>query len=291
MAGFASFDEFVTSITTNNQFVRTDWYKITGGTAYTIGRWYDHSILAGFPVATLLTGGTNLAFQDRDESTYGIPHGGNVTPKSKHLVNMSAFSSVATAVPSVLQLVDVLGFYPVTTTTTITAQTLNNTVKLPRYATGAGVRAYIVATGVMGAGTPNITISYTNQAGVAGRTMPVTVSALTASIAGHIIHSDPSANKYAPFLPLQAGDTGIRSIQTITLSATMTSGALAIVLCKPIQSIPITIASVASERNLMNQLPSLPKIEDGACLSFLQFAGAATAGNSPFFGSLEFAYN
>lgn len=143
----------------------------------------------------------------------------------------------------------------------------------------------------MGAGTPNITISYTNQAGVAGRTMPVTVSALTASIAGHIIHSDPSANKYAPFLPLQAGDTGIRSIQTITLSATMTSGTLAIVLCKPIQSIPITIASVASERNLMNQLPSLPKIEDDACLSFLQFAGAATAGNTPFFGSLEFAYN
>ena len=110
MAGFASFDEFVTSITTNNQFVRTDWYKITGGTAYTIGRWYDHSILAGFPVATLLTGGTNLAFQSRSESAYGIPHGGNVSPASKHLVNMSAFSSVATAVPSVLQLVDVLGF-------------------------------------------------------------------------------------------------------------------------------------------------------------------------------------
>jgi hypothetical protein len=142
----------------------------------------------------------------------------------------------------------------------------------------------------MGAGTPNLTISYTNQAGVAGRTMPVTVSSVATAVQSHVIHSDPSAGKFFPFLPLQAGDTGIRSIQTITLSATMTSGSLGIVLCKPLTSLPLTTAGVMAERNLMTQLPSLPRIYDGANLNMLFFTAAATATATPFVGYIEASY-
>lgn len=286
--GFSSFDDAINETSNNGKINRTDFTKTSAVTAG-IGRWYDMSLQGGFPIANPYTGETtNLKFKAlSDLDGMGIWHGGDVSPDTKHLLNIGAFGSTATSAPSVLQLVDVLGYYPITTVTTTTAQTLNNTVTLPRYADGAGVRAYLVARGTCGAGTPNIQISYTNQAGVAGKTIPVTVTAVTTAAAGHIIHSDPTANHYGCFLPLAAGDNGIRSIQTVTLSATMTSGSLALVLCRPITALPIVSLGVASERNLLNQLPSLPRIYDGANLNFLMFTGAAYAAGGNIQGYLE----
>lgn len=284
--GFSSMDDFISEVTVNNKFCRTDFYKITSVVA-TAGRAYDLSLANGNPIQNLYAG-TNLAFTALSESDgKGIYTGGNVSTDTKHLTNIGAVSSVATAVPSFLEFVDVLGYYPLTTTTVTTAQTLNNTVTLPRYTDGAGVRAYIVAVGTMGAGTPNISISYTNQAGVAGRTMPVTVSAVATAVQSHIVHSDPSANKYFPFLPLASGDTGIRSIQSVTLSATMVSGSLAIVLCKPLATLPLTTAGVMAERNLMTQLPALPRLYDGCNLNMLFFTASATVTATPIMGYVE----
>ena len=286
--GFSSFDDAINETSNNGKINRTDFTKTSAVTA-TIGRWYDMSLQGGFPIANPYTGeATNLKFKPlSDTDGMGIYHGGNVAPDTKHLLNIGAFGSTATAAPSVLQLVDVLGYYPITTVTTTTEQTLNNTEVLPRYADGSGVRAYLVARGTMGAGTPNITIKYTNQAGVSGRTNPVTVTAVTTAVAGHIIHSDPTANHYGCFMPLAAGDSGIRSIQSVTLSATMTSGSLALVLCRPITALPIVSLGVASERNLLNQLPSLPRIYDGANLNFLMFTGAAYASGGNIQGYIE----
>ena len=288
--GFSSFDDLINEVTVNGKLNRYDFSKTSVVTA-TSGRWYDMSLQNGLPVANPYTSETtNLKFRALyDTDGMGMWHGGNVSPDTKHLLNIGAFGNTPTSVPSVLQLVDVLGYYPITTVTTTTAQTLNNTVKLPRYADGKGVRAYLVARGTMGAGTPNITINYTNQAGVSGKTNPVTVTAVTTAVASHIVHSDPTANHYGCFIPLAAGDSGIRSIESITLSATMTSGSLALVLCKPLTSLPITILGVQSERNLLNQLPSMPQIYDGANLNFLLFTGAAYAISGTITGFIECA--
>ena len=284
--GFSSLDDFISEVTVNNKFNRTDFYKTTG-VAATAGRCYDLSLAAGNPIQQLYAG-TNLTFVPTSESDgKGIYTGGNVSPDTKHLTNIGAVSSVLTAVPSFVEFVDVLGYYPLTTNTITTSQTLINTLSLPRYADGAGVRAYIVATTTMGAGTPNITMTYTNQAGVSGRTMPITVSAVATAVQSHIVHSDPSANKYFPFLPLQAGDTGIRSVQSIQLSATMTSGSMALVLCKPLATLPLTTAGVMAERNLMTQLPALPRLYDGCNLNMLFFTANATAAATPFIGYIE----
>jgi len=92
---------------TNGKFNRADWNKITGGAAYTAGRWYDLSPLNGTPVANAWAG-TALNWRTCDETTgngtqiFGIPHGGNVTPDTKHGLNVGAMSAVATAVPGVL---------------------------------------------------------------------------------------------------------------------------------------------------------------------------------------------
>jgi hypothetical protein len=113
----------------------------------------------------------------------------------------------------------------------------------------------------------------------------------------HISHSGTAANNVGPFLPLATGDTGVRSIQTWqqTVAGGTASTFNNVVLCKPIITIPITTQFVLGERDLLNQFPSLPMIQEsaatsGACLAWLMYAGAATPATSNFYGSLEFAW-
>jgi len=63
-------------------------------------------------------------------------------------------------------------------------------------------------------------------------------------------------------MPLQSGDAGIRSIQSVTISSSYLSGEFSIGLCKMILTLPLTTIGVASERDLMNQVPSLPQVVD-----------------------------
>lgn len=300
MAGFSSLDDFINQATTNGKFWRTDWNKLTfGTTAHTAGTWYLLNQGGGNPAAgTILGTGTNLAFQALNDSTAtaaGIQHGGNVGGGTgyKHIINASAFSASATTMPAVLMLVDMLGFYPITTVTTTGAQALNNTVTLPRYTDGAGVQAILVPSTVMGAGTPTCTLTYTNSAGTASRTTPSTPALPllnTTSPVSQVSYSGTGAGKYGPFMPLANGDAGIRSVQSVNFSATMTSGVMNLILVKPLLTLPMTTIGVAAERDLLNQVPSLPKVYDGANLQWMLYAGAATPVSSPFYGHLDFAW-
>ena len=295
MAGFSSQDDMVNEISTNGKFYRTDWQKSTfATTAHTAGLWYSLMRGGGNPAAdTILGTGTNLAFQalsDTVATASGIPHGGNVGGY-KVLLSAAAQTAAATTAPCVLMLVDMLGFYPITTVTTTGAQTLNNTVTLPRYTGGAGVQAFLTPSTVMGAATPNITLNYTNSAGTAGKATPATLPiGNTAAAVTSIVHSGTGTGKYGPFIPLAAGDAGIRSVQSINLSASYVSGVLNLVLCKPIMTLPITTLGVTAERDLVNQFASMPRIYDGACLNWLMLAGAGTPAASPLSGHLEFGW-
>jgi len=223
----------------------------------------------------------------------GLYTGGDVSPSIKNVLNVSAYSGATTSAPTTLMLVDQVAMFTVSSVTTTGAQSFTGTQTLPRYATGAGLQAYIVPSVVMGAGTPTIQLGYTNAAGVSGRLTPSSPSlpvATTTSPVGSIIYSGTGAGKYGPFVPLQAGDAGILSLQSINLSATMTSGSLVVILAKPIFTLPITTVGVASERDLVNQLPSMPRIFDGANLQWLQFAGSNTPTNTAYYGSLDVAW-
>jgi hypothetical protein len=222
-----------------------------------------------------------------------IQHGGNVSTFVKNLITVSAFTAAATVAPCTLRLIDILAYIPVTTVTLNTAQTILGVQTLPRYADGKGVRAYIVPSVVMGAGTPTFNMNYTNPALVTSRTIPPFPSLPiinTTSPVGAVMTSGTGVGKFAPFLPLAGGDTGILSVQTITQSATMVSGTYNIVLCRHICDIPITTLGVAGERDLVNQFPSMPVINDGACLSVLMYAGAASPINSSLFGTAQSAW-
>lgn len=291
---FTSMDDLVSELS-NGKFARADWNKITGASAYAAGRWYDFSALGGTPVANAWAG-TALAWTSCNESAgngtqiFGLPHGGNVSTDTKHLLNASALTAVATGVPAQLMLVDMQGYYPGISMNSAVAQTLTGSPTL-RYTNGVGVRPYLVITTATGAVAHNVSISYTDQSATAANTPPVTVACTVSAIAGHIVHTGTAANNYGPFIPLANGDTGVQSVQTITMSAgSGVAGVAALVLARPLLTIPLVAASIASEKDFLNATPSLPRIVDGACLTWLYFAGAAVGASSNFYGSIEAAW-
>lgn len=284
-----SIDQLVSAISAGKT-TRYDWNKITGGSAYALGRWYDMSMLSGLPVANAWPG-TALAWKTCNEATgngtqiFGMPHGGNVSADIKHLLNINAWGTAATAVPGTLMLVDMQGYWPGISNNTTSAQTLTGTPSL-RYANGAGCRLYQVQTSAAGATAQNIACSYTDQAGNTGNTLPVTVAMTASAIAGHISHSGTAANNYGPFLPLASGDSGVQNVATVTMSAANT-GTFALVLARPLATITLSVAGLMTEKDLLNQIPSLPRIYDGACLTWIWGAGAATAASTTFAGGIE----
>lgn len=284
-----SIDQLVSAISAG-QTTRYDWNKITGGSPYAAGRWYDGSMLNALPIANAWAG-TALNWRACDESTgngtqvFGIPHGGNVSPLVKHLLNMNAWGTAATSVPGTLMLVDLQGYYPGISNNTTSAQTLVGTPTL-RYTNGEGCRMYWVQTAAAGATAQNIALSYTDRAGNTGNALGATVAMTASGIAGHISHAGTAANNYGPFLPLASGGTGVRSVQTVTFSAANT-GTGALCIARPLAQITLSVAGLMTEKDLLNQIPSLPVIKDGACLVWLYGAGAATAASTTFAGGIE----
>ena len=285
-----SMDQLIAAISAGKTS-RYDWNKVTSG-GYVAGRSYDLSQLGGLPIANAFPG-TALTWQTCTETTgngteiFGMPHSGNVSTEIKHLLNMSAWSTAASGVPGTLMLVDMQGYYPGINPNIATEQTLLGTPTL-RYANGEGLRAYIMAYGgTLGASAQNIAYNYNNQA-AAAKANPVTVATSVSSIVPTIIHSGIAANNYGPFLPMAGGDTGIQKFNTVTFSATGGSASnCALVLVKPLAQITISVIGLMTEKDLLNQIPSLPVIKDGACLTWIWMAGAATATATTFGGSAE----
>jgi hypothetical protein len=279
----------------NGQTARTDFNKITGLAAYTAGRWYETFSLGGYPPATTFPG-TALTWVTCTDSAgdgttrFGIPHGGNVSALIKHLSTLAAWSTAATGVPAVLKLVDLQGYWPGINMNTLSAQTLLGT-PAHRYTDGAGCRLALVARATTGSTGHNLSLSYTNSASVGSRSMPGTVACTVSAIVPHIVHSGIAANNFGPELPLASGDTGVKSVQTVTLSAASGSASTAaLLLYRPIAQIPLSIASLMTEKDFWNQLPSGPIIKDDACLGFILGAGANVAASTTFAGAAEFVY-
>ncbi len=285
--GFTSTDDMVSELTAGKSWLWV-WNKITGASAYTAGRWYDFSLLNGSPIANAFSG-TALAWQTMaDTNGFGIWHGGNVSTDTKHLLFLSAVTGVATGVPGYFLLVDMQGYWPGISNNSAVAQNLTGTPTL-RYTNGVGLRLFWVQTSAAGATAQNISLSYTDQDNNTGNTMPVTVAMTASAIVGHVSHSGTAANNYGPFLPLASGDYGVRNVASVTFSAANT-GTGALVLARPIAEVPVVTASVEGAREMVNQMMSLERIYDGACLTWLYFAGAATAANTNFFGVSRFGW-
>ena len=275
------------------------WQKQTGASAYTAGRWYDLAGLAGLPPAETFAGTTGTAVAFTNSSPGWMPIGGTggltVSPSIRNLIANEVLASAATGVPAWLMLVDMLLYYPTVSLSASTAS-LTNTVTLanmtyPRYTTGAGVMAYFTVGSGSTSASPTMYLTYTNSGGTGSRsTLTSLVANGSTSIVPQIVYSGTSINNYGPFFPLQAGDLGVQSVQSVTLSGTTGATSGTLVLCKPLAQIPITTQYIATGRDFVFNMPSMPIIYDGAYLNFLLFAGANVAASSNFVATLDYIW-
>ena len=166
---------------------------------------------------------------------------------------------------------------------------------LPRYTNGAGVQAIFFNSNAtpLGAATPNLSLGYTNSSQTTSRATPTVLPiGKTACPNSQILYTGATGTgKYNYTVPLQGGDAGIAAVNTIQNSISYVSGEYTVALIKEITQIPLAVLGQAGERNLLNELPSLPRIYDGAAIYFLWGSGAATPVSSAVTGALNFVWN
>jgi len=255
------------------------------------GTWYDYSMAPGLPApqyyaATPLTAQTLTRSGDG-----GLPHGGNVSPMSKYLRRMTMIQVTAAAVPQRMMLLDYLMFYPFVDMGTSSVQTMTNVQTLPRHTDGDGVQIMAVLVAPHGLVGDSFVVTYTNQSGVAGRvTAPHTMSTAI-SVNGTILTTQQSgAGRFGPFLTLQSGDRGVRSIESVQCTNGTDVGLFTLVLVSPLAELTIRGIDAPTEKDFFIQSGAkVPRIEDDAYLNFISCPNGSLTG-APLIGDATFIW-
>lgn len=165
------------------------------------------------------------------------------------------------------------------TITTTSAQNITSPTFPARDNNGAtagdGVQLMLVISANAGAAAPTITVSYTNEAGTSGRTGTNVNATANSPLAGS-----------AFLIGLQAGDKGVRSVESLTLSASWVSGTMNLVAFRVLATLEIPAAVTP---NAIDGLTAgLPRLYDG-CVPFLIFIPSTTT-TSNIWGQVVYSH-
>ena len=141
------------------------------------------------------------------------------------------------------------------------AQTTNlPTAALTRYTDGVGVCMALEIYTQIGTTVTSVSVTYTNEAGTGGRVSPLILFGGT----GY-----REASRFVP-IPLQSGDFGVRSVQSVSVTATThTAGAFGVTLYKPLLPLYVPVdGQQATFDALLGGGMMCPEILDDACLFF-----------------------
>ncbi len=250
---------------------RTIGFMKTGTAADAAGYWYCTSKDAGFPGAwTVGTPGVNGRVTDGTNSAdFGCFPIANPSAGANYLTEVN----MAAAVNHTHLLFDVLWVNSGLAITTTTAQSIT-TPTLPARdingtTNGEGCSIAILCTAAVGlaAVASNATVTYTNSDGTGSRT--ATLSAIVGSQAP----ATPVIGTLIWF-NLQAGDKGVRSIQSITLNTSWVSGSISLMITRDIATIGTTIPNVNAQKIIGT--PGI-RLYNGTCLLHCNLASATTA--------------
>jgi hypothetical protein len=214
--------------------------------------------------------------------------------QSRHLIGLRAYATAGgTGQLAVeLEMYDLLGVYPLIDGDSTDPQAMDNTEALPRYASGAGVRAILVnhvAPALVNA-CPTV-INYTDADDVS---RSVTVYATTFGLGKAAFSLDSAGASTGP-LYLPTDGRGVKRIDDITFSAAP-GGLWAIYLVRPIERVNWrggaagVTNTVYTEKCLCSQSSfNLPQIYDGAHLGFFYMPNGS-ARTVALFGSASFIW-
>jgi len=299
--GFTSQDDLITQLTVNGKGDTVVTTK-TLAAAQLAGTWTLLAGHAGYPVAATFASGADLTYAPTDDtwSEGTIYTGGDVSTATKHFLSAGAAVVAAAGAPWYIMAIDLVGYVNLgaytagnvtsTGTKTITMTALGSGAgKGDRYPNGQGLRMFVAADTALGANAPTCIVNYKNTGGVSKATTTFTS---TASMpVGALLNTGAAANKYNPFLPLAAGDTGVSDIESLVWAGTAhASGTVIIGLCKPLWIVPVPATGLYNKVDFVNALPSMRKIPDGANIQFLLFQTGATTSAGTVNVDFDYAY-
>lgn len=272
MAGFRNHGERVAASLGGQSFF-APFRKVPSQNVASAGECVDLSMAAGNPPGNFYPS-TPLVAATIDPAR-AIYCGEAQSPATKWVDEFCLCVAVAAHVAP-FWLCDYLIYYPFIDLDDTSEQVLDNTVGLPRYADGDGVRAILVVTApTVGGGS--FTFTYVNQDGET-RTSPVVTAATTAANIGTLVGSRASAaNMIAqPFLPLASGDSGIRSITSVTPISAM-GGNASLVLVKSLLNVATRETNMTQEWPIA-RMGQQVQVLDGATLALIERPSGSISG-------------
>lgn len=126
------------------------------------------------------------------------------------------------------------------------------------------VEAWLEVYTAIGATPVTATLSYTNEGNTAGRS--ATLTTIASAPAGRMMRFD-----------LQAGDQGVRTVASVTLSATTgTAGDFGVTLLRRLAEVPVMVPNVNTVLDALST--GLPLIDQDAALAFMHLGTTTSSG-------------
>lgn len=242
------------------------FYKI-GTAPEAAGKWYSFSKDTGNPGAWA-TGTPGLGGRATDGTTAadtGCLRIANPGAGNNYLTGFGAAGSIV----GNYWLFDVMWVNTGIVVTTTTAQTVTSVAFPARDVLGAvngegcWIGIFVTTATTNAAAITNMTVSYTNSDGVAGRT------AIMASFAQSAVIGT------VEWFQLQAGDRGVQSIQSVTLGTSLVAGAVSLIVARPLANVAGLLAQVGSAAGIDPRTGI--KLYNGTCILPIMLASATTA--------------
>ena len=182
---------------------------------------------------------------------------------------LARLSGVNSASGGVLILCDRLWHNGGFTITSATAQSITFPTLPSRDASGAtngdGVLIAVEVSATVGAAAPTFTMSYTNSAGTSGKTATNIDASVSGGLAGLTYR-----------MSLAAGDIGVRSVQSLTMSASQVSGTINLVAYRPLAQIELAGAVTPAAIDALTS--GFPRMYNGTVPFFQFIPSVNTAG-------------
>jgi hypothetical protein len=288
MSGFKNVRELALSLVDDGRTWISSFRKVPAATATIGGQWFDYGYASGNPIPNYYAASPLEAATLEYDKGIIVPQ--MVTGETQWLHRLTVMVSGATAGSQALWLMDYLLYYPfIDMDAAGEDQVMTQTTALQRYTDGVGVQMMMVAQApTVGGG--KFTVTYIGTDNVQYTTP--TLFCAAAQPSGALVCAVGAAAGISPFIPLNVGVKGVKSVVSVNFSVA-NGGLAAIVLVKPLEqtfaweSVSVAGVGAAVEKEAMRMRPGLVEIKNGAFLSIIGNGAAGTLASSPLVGTLE----
>jgi hypothetical protein len=270
MPGFASYDQIINALTTG----KGQLFFLTKASATSvIGFLYRLWNAAGNPAAGSEPSPALQGFAPTKDTVGAIPFANPTAPATLHMLSFGAGGATLGS----LILYDRLWHAGGISLTSVTTQTFTGVTAPTRHTNGIGNKlALEITTATTGTSAVTITVTYTNTLDQTGRTATFTTPAATQPV--NRVH----------IFNLQAGDVGVKSVQSIILSGSMSAGVANLIMFNDAEIVVVPwFANMFTERDLVLQMANLPRVLDDACLALM--VQPSTTSTGIIYGRLQLA--